>query len=335
MLVVCSIALGVDFSVALQCFINYTKQIFQVLVFPPTLSYNDVSLKPMCKGGRYDTKYIRGKVLAIINERRGDLAAGWETNGPFNGKSYGKQPPEAEAMNKMDYSCSLERMAFALLDQSCSTNTPTAPNGMTALFYHDDAKHNFDLMSAIWKWDSQIEKFTISDEAITDEQVVYKNKDHNLWEYLNLMRDTTSEMGCAEITCRDGDLRKYRVVCLLNNSSDAEGYFGLMSAVLDWDSQIMRFAISGEAITDEQVVYKNKDHNLWEYLNLMRDTTSEIGCADITCRDGDLRKYRAICLLNNSPLTDGDVIYKLGDGGCNRNGICRKGGVCDWADFCD
>ncbi|KAK6726271.1 hypothetical protein RB195_004534 [Necator americanus] len=234
MLVVCSIALG-------------------VLAFPPTLSYNDVRLEPMCKGGRYDKKYIRGKVLAIINERRGDLAAGWEANGPFNGKSYGKQPPEAEAMNKMEYSCSLERMAFALLDQSCSTNTPTAPNGMTALFYHDDAKHNFDLMSAIWKWDSQIEKFTISDEAITDEQVVYKNKDHNLWEYLNLMRDTTSEMGCAEITCRDGDLRK----------------------------------------------------------------------------------YRAVCLLNNSPLKDGDVVYKAGNGGCNTLEKCRRGGLCEFVEYCE
>ncbi|KAK6730219.1 hypothetical protein RB195_006964 [Necator americanus] len=173
------------------------------------------------------------------------LLRGFEPNGQWNGTGYGKDLPLPKTMNKVEYNCNLEKKAFALLDQSCSTKAPTGPDGTTALFFHIDV--DFDgpeLFSAVW----------------------------------------------------------------------------------DWAKQINKFAVSDVAITNKQVVYKDQDRNLYEYLNLMRAVTSKIGCADITCKDGDLRKYRAVCLLNRNPLTNGAVVYKAGSGGCNKGETCQSGG---------
>ncbi|KAK6726237.1 hypothetical protein RB195_004513 [Necator americanus] len=225
------------------------------LVLPTTLPQDvgNTPVKPLCKGGTYDEEYIHDYVVQSINDHRYTLLRGTELNGPWNGKGYGKKFPRAKTMNKLEYSCNLEKKAFALLDKSCSTNTPTGPNGTAALFYHNDV--DFD---------------------------------------------------------------------------DPELY----SAIWDWSEQIREFAVSDDAITKKQVVYKDKDRNLYEYLTFMRAAISKIGCADITCRDGDLRKYRAVCLVNRDPLKDGDVVFKAGLGGCKNGETCRNG-VCDEFGLCD
>ncbi|KAK6730220.1 hypothetical protein RB195_006964 [Necator americanus] len=226
-----------------------------VLLLPPTLPQDveECKPKPLCKGGTYDEEYIRVYVVQTINNHRQVLLRGFEPNGQWNGTGYGKDLPLPKTMNKVEYNCNLEKKAFALLDQSCSTKAPTGPDGTTALFFHIDV--DFDgpeLFSAVW----------------------------------------------------------------------------------DWAKQINKFAVSDVAITNKQVVYKDQDRNLYEYLNLMRAVTSKIGCADITCKDGDLRKYRAVCLLNRNPLTNGAVVYKAGSGGCNKGETCQSG-VCDQYGFCD
>ncbi|ETN86810.1 hypothetical protein NECAME_05802 [Necator americanus] len=226
-----------------------------VLLLPPTLPQDveDTTPKPLCEGGTYNEKYIRDYVVQTINNHRYALLRGSALNGPWNGTVYGKKFPLAMTMDRLEYNCNLEKKAFALMGECCSTKAPTAPDGTTALFYQID--QDFD--------------------------------DHELF-----------------------------------------------SAVWNWTKQINKFAVSDDAIRAKQVVYRNKDRNLYEYLTLVRAVSSKIGCADITCRRGNSIKYIALCLLNRNPLTDGAVVYKVGLGGCNRGETCQNG-ICDQFGFCD
>ncbi|EYC12966.1 hypothetical protein Y032_0045g1187 [Ancylostoma ceylanicum] len=137
------------------------------------------------------------------------------------------------------WDCDLEKKAKAALGPTCRDDEPKAPKGKTGLFCSINITDiEPELTSAVWVWTEQIDKFTVSDDAISDKKVVYKN--HDLREYLNvsylpmpliltsfirinykdssglfqLMRHSITKIGCAEVLCPGKDLNKYRAFCL-------------------------------------------------------------------------------------------------------------------------
>ncbi|KAK6727163.1 hypothetical protein RB195_005089 [Necator americanus] len=197
-----------------------------VLLLPSTLPQNveDTTPKTLCKGGTYNEEYIRDYVVQPINNHRYALLRGSEPNGPWNGTAYGKKFPLPMTMNRLEYDCSLEEKAFALLAGCCSKDTPASPTGTTALTYRIDLDYDDpELFLAVWGWTNQINKFAVSDNAIADKRVVFKNNDRDLYDYLHLMRAVSSKIGCADISCSRGDVRIYRAICLLNKNPLADG----------------------------------------------------------------------------------------------------------------
>ncbi|EYC12964.1 hypothetical protein Y032_0045g1187 [Ancylostoma ceylanicum] len=119
----------------------------------------------------------------------------------------------AELLLQLVWDCDLEKKAKAALGPTCRDDEPKAPKGKTGLFCSINITDiEPELTSAVWVWTEQIDKFTVSDDAISDKKVVYKN--HDLREYLNLMRHSITKIGCAEVLCPGKDLNKYRAFCL-------------------------------------------------------------------------------------------------------------------------
>ncbi|KAK6727146.1 hypothetical protein RB195_005077 [Necator americanus] len=193
-----------------------------VLLLPSTLPQDveDSTSKTLCTGGTYNEEYIRDYFVHTINNHRYALLRGSEQNGPWNETANRKKFPLAKTMNRIEYDCNLEQKAFALLGQCCSTDFPSGPAGTAAIYYDTDldGSDDADLFKAVWHWTKEISKFAVSDDAFTAKQVVYRNDDWRLYDYLNLVRAASSKIGCADITCRRRDMRRYRAVCLLNRN---------------------------------------------------------------------------------------------------------------------
>ncbi|EYC12972.1 hypothetical protein Y032_0045g1192 [Ancylostoma ceylanicum] len=143
----------------------------------------------------------------------------------------------------------------------------------------------------------------------------------------NLEKEAKALLGS---TCRDDEPKAPKGRTGVFSRIDIQGIEPeLMSAVWDdWMKQIEKFAVSDDAISDEKVVYKDHNKNLREYLNLMRHSTTKIGCADVLCLGKDLNKYRAFCLTDKKPLKDNDVVYNAGKGGCQHGNKCPQGTTC-------
>ncbi|RCN52287.1 SCP-like protein, partial [Ancylostoma caninum] len=62
------------------------------------------------------------------------------------------------------------------------------------------------------------------------------------------------------------------------------------------------------------------------YPNLMRSTTTELGCVFLTCSTGTDKQYTSYCLTNNRPLANDEVIYEVGTGVCSG---CPQGTFCE------
>ncbi|KAL6732265.1 hypothetical protein Aduo_003042 [Ancylostoma duodenale] len=212
------------------------------------------SSQELCPDSKFDKEIIDGLVVGHINDLRYRLLSGLQLNGPWQGRDhwtqetqgYGKKLPLGKTMNKLEWNCNLEKKAKAALDPKCTDVEPIAPKGKTGLFYKMDIDWGEpELTSAAWAWMEQIEKFTVSDNAISNKQVIFK------------------------------------------------------------------------------------DHNLREYLNLMRPSITKIGCAEALCVENGVNKYRAFCLTDKEPLKDNDVVYKAGKGGCDKGQKCPNGYTCE------
>ncbi|KAL6732268.1 hypothetical protein Aduo_003044 [Ancylostoma duodenale] len=222
--------------------------ILQVALLPLALS------QELCPNSTFDKETIEEFVVGHINDQRYKLLRGLQLNGPWQGKDkwtaetqgYGKKLPTGKTMNKLEWSCNLEKRAKAALDPKCTDVEPNDPQGKTGLFYKMDIDWGVpELTSAAWAWMEQIEKFAVSDDAISDKQVTFK------------------------------------------------------------------------------------DHALREYLNLMRPSTKRIGCAEALCVENGVNKYRAFCITDKEPLKDNGVVYKAGNGGCDKGEKCPKGLTCE------
>ncbi|EPB69042.1 hypothetical protein ANCCEY_11859 [Ancylostoma ceylanicum] len=182
-------------------------------------------IRRICQNSSFDADIIDVNVIGEINDKRYEVLRGLVINGPWQGKDkwtpetqgYGKKLPKAKTMNNLVYDCELEKEAKTLLDPKCTDVEPTAPTGKTGIFYSKDMDWDVpDITSAVTEWMEEISEFAVSDIAITDKEVTFK--DNALREYLNLMRPNLTKIGCAEVLCNDKGMSKYRAFCLTDQS---------------------------------------------------------------------------------------------------------------------
>ncbi|EYC12878.1 hypothetical protein Y032_0045g1136 [Ancylostoma ceylanicum] len=138
-----------------------------------------------CPNSSFDAEVIETYVVGDINDERYAILRGLVINGPWQGKDkwtpetqgYGKKLPKAKTMNNKDIDWDVP-----------------------------------EITSAVSEWIKEISEFAVSDIAITDKEVTFK--DNALREYLNLMRPNLTKIGCAEVLCNDNGMNKYRAFCL-------------------------------------------------------------------------------------------------------------------------
>ncbi|RCN33885.1 hypothetical protein ANCCAN_20283 [Ancylostoma caninum] len=192
---------------------------FQIFLLP--LASSQVQGPLICPNSSFEKEIIDDYVVGHINDQRYAQLKGLVLNGPWQGRDkwtpetqgYGKKLPKAKTMNRMVYDCALEKEAVAALDHKCTYTEPKAPAGKTGIFYSMDIDWDVpDITSAAFAWMQEIEEFAVSDYAITDKDV--KFKDLAIRQYLNLMRPGIKKIGCAEALCKENGLNKYRAFCL-------------------------------------------------------------------------------------------------------------------------
>ncbi|EYC12905.1 hypothetical protein Y032_0045g1150 [Ancylostoma ceylanicum] len=104
----------------------------------------------------------------------------------------------------------------------------------------------------------------------------------------------------------------------------------ILTAMDSWTNEINEFAM--QQVGTDKVIYRDPVVRNW--LNLIRPDITKIGCAEITCVENGLNKYRAYCLVDKAPLKLGDVVYEVGKGGCKNGEKCPSGFKCDRHGFC-
>ncbi|KAL6732280.1 hypothetical protein Aduo_003054 [Ancylostoma duodenale] len=104
----------------------------------------------------------------------------------------------------------------------------------------------------------------------------------------------------------------------------------IYTAMHSWANEINEFAMQNVGKTD--VKYDNPQVRNW--VNLVRPDITKIGCAEITCVENGINKFRAYCLVDKPPLSLGQVMYEAGNGGCKYGESCAAGFKCDKYGFC-
>ncbi|CAJ0602095.1 unnamed protein product [Cylicocyclus nassatus] len=92
-----------------------------------------------------------------------------------------------------------------------------------------------------------------------------------------------------------------------------------------------------ESLIDSEkskVAYNSDSYSATEFANLIRASTTEIGCARAS--GGDCEDIYVLCFTNQPQLENGDTIYEVGDGACSDgscdSGSCNTGtGLCEIA----
>ncbi|KAL6732285.1 hypothetical protein Aduo_003059 [Ancylostoma duodenale] len=192
-----------------------------IFLLPLASSQPDAQVELICPNSSFEKEIIDDYVVGHINDQRYAQLNGKVLNGPWQGRhkwtretqGYGKKLPKGKTMNRMVYDCEFEKEAVAALNHTCSDNEPSAPAGKTGMFYSMDIDWDVpEMTSAAWAWMDQIKHFAVSDYAITDKGV--KFKDLVIRQYLNLMRPEIKKIGCAEVLCKENGMNKYRAFCL-------------------------------------------------------------------------------------------------------------------------
>ncbi|KIH62813.1 SCP-like protein [Ancylostoma duodenale] len=136
------------------------------------------------------------------------LLSGKQNNGPG-----GPMFPKGKYMNNVRWACKLEKQAIAALGTKCGYDEPKAPAGMSGMFFNLDIDWDEpDIYTAMHSWANEINEFAMQNVGKTD--VKYDNPQVRNW--VNLVRPDITKIGCADITCVENGLNKYRAYCLVD-----------------------------------------------------------------------------------------------------------------------
>ncbi|CAJ0607121.1 unnamed protein product [Cylicocyclus nassatus] len=150
-----------------------------------------------CTGGKLEKADIDSKVLEPINSKRENV---------LKGNVAGL--PKGKKMNKLEWDCSLELEAIGSVDGSCVTKQPTDKAWITG--FRDITETLTDQIS---EW-----LFYLDTNDVEKAKAVGSNAVSSiigdLEEPFNLIRASTTKIGCVETTCNDESEDFTAVYCL-------------------------------------------------------------------------------------------------------------------------
>ncbi|CAJ0602103.1 unnamed protein product [Cylicocyclus nassatus] len=164
------------------------------------------SSEAYCSDGQLE-KSVIDSILDPINKIRSVLAQG-------NLKD-GKAPPanifpQANAMNKLEWDCNLEKTAIRKLD--CDISTAPVVNNKAVLFYDDPDEFGLSPSCAVAAWLREHSAASFNGLTGAPTEIKRPNNDGKFENFANLMNDKTTKIGCAHI-CESG---KRPLLCLTN-----------------------------------------------------------------------------------------------------------------------
>ncbi|EYC40495.1 hypothetical protein Y032_0610g628 [Ancylostoma ceylanicum] len=184
-----------------------------VSILPSALS-QEFEEVPYCKdGGKALMEDVIAHTIRPINSARYMVERGLQWNGPTTQKV--TFLPKSKKMAEVVWNCKLEKDAMTLLGNKCPETAPRAPAGHTHLFFKRDGFEDLSYVSAISAWLDQINKFPLMPAAITGTTVTNQG-DPKTSNYVNLIRQGITAIGCAQATCTVNGVVKYRAYCLIN-----------------------------------------------------------------------------------------------------------------------
>ncbi|CAJ0595448.1 unnamed protein product [Cylicocyclus nassatus] len=166
--------------------------------------YYDPDYPPLCPNGKMDEYTIDDFIVRNLNVNyRLQLLKGVE--------KIGTTMPKGKVMKALQWDCDLEQAAINALPANCPEDKPVALANKTGIFYSLNIGIQPDILTAMDFWTSEKKKVSVNVDGTA---VRYVNS--SVTNYLNLMRSTASKIGCAEHTCKEGDLYKFRAYCITN-----------------------------------------------------------------------------------------------------------------------
>ncbi|RCN44513.1 SCP-like protein [Ancylostoma caninum] len=191
-----------------------------VSILPSALS-QEFEEVPYCKdGGKALMEEVISHTVRNIDSARYKLEKGIQWNGPTTNKV--TFLPKAKNFTKVLWNCKLEKDAMTLLGNKCPETAPKTPAAHTGLFFKRDGFEGLSYISAIDTWLDQINRFPLIPAAITGKTVTYQG-DLKTFNYVNLIRQGITAIGCAQATCTVNGIEKYRAYCLINRPPLTKG----------------------------------------------------------------------------------------------------------------
>ncbi|KHJ89749.1 SCP-like protein [Oesophagostomum dentatum] len=236
-----------------------------------------------CTGGTMAQADV-DKILKWINDRRNNLIQGTETNGPT-----GNALSPAKNMPQIQWNCDLEAKAKDAMGTTCTDVAPPKPADNAAFFAYGDPNY-YTVDFFLNSWMSSIDLFVIDATSISATEVKYEN--NALREYANLVRSSTTAIGCSELKC--DAISDYNLYCLTDQPYGDPNYYTVDFFLNSWMSSIDLFAIDATSISATEVKYEN--NALREYANLVRSSTTAIGCSELKC--DATSEYNLYCLTD-------------------------------------
>ncbi|CAJ0602058.1 unnamed protein product [Cylicocyclus nassatus] len=180
----------------------------------PSRPINDAAY---CSGGSLTESQINCQILSFINHKRFALANGMQRNG------YCEQNcellPRAKNMNKLAWSCDLERKALDAV--KCSWGEPPDNgHGFAFVSEYDYEDSMSDIVRAL------VSKIDYSNFTLVNyEGVVYSgsSSERLMKGYANLMRSTATKIGCVHKICYDFGTPIFNFYCITDQPDIKEG----------------------------------------------------------------------------------------------------------------
>ncbi|EPB74246.1 SCP-like protein [Ancylostoma ceylanicum] len=169
---------------------------------------------PLCGTGGVESSETTG-IVKLINNRRTALVDGTQRNGNSGGKL-----PAAKLMNAITWSCALEQAAKDnVKNYSCDENFPPGdPQGRAEFYQPDYEEQGKTIEQFISEEIDDIDTYALQD--VGSASVKYKDDPYTR-AYANLIRATTTQIGCTKKICTD--IQQYILYCITNQKSLVNG----------------------------------------------------------------------------------------------------------------